>query len=430
MRGAEVGTKSRLPFLAVLAAGWLLVQDILATAVGVQGAVTLGLAVVVALVLPSTFSRKLPAGSFGRRLEPPNPHRLMPPLALWAFIGFAGVLLLWNPNMAGLQNFIVWFMLPATIAVVAATSSSGTVRRLAPWWRFATFGAAFIYLAMVAVQGVGAAGFPYSDRGVGWVLLVGLTFLVPYTAINGLRRWPVLIVVVAIALSLSRSPLVASTLVLTFLALGPGRRAEKTRVVLAGLAVVVSVLVAFTQFSALRDRFELGDGYNVGGVTINSSGRNVLWSITIRSWETAPIFGQGPGSSQNVITRIFNGGIAHPHNEYLRILHDTGVVGLTLWLIGMLVLTIGAFRRYNRSQQPDDRVAHLSAGLALVVTLLGAITDNVTIVIFHTVIVGTLVGISLGRGVPRSDVADDSTRARPSVLALPRFPHEARHQSN
>ena len=67
-------------------------------------------------------------------------------MGLVDFIAFTGVLLLANPNRAGLQNWLVWTLFAAAITIVAAGTSAGTSpgakrceierRDHAPWLAF------------------------------------------------------------------------------------------------------------------------------------------------------------------------------------------------------------------------------------------------------------------------------------------------------
>jgi O-antigen ligase len=73
---------------------------------------------------------------------------------------------------------------------------------------------------------------------------------------------------------------------------------------------------------------------------VNVTGRTVVWAATYQDyWSHNHWIGQGAGSSAPFLAGLFEqAGV--PHNEYLRILHDIGVVGLALFLAGI----IGLFR--------------------------------------------------------------------------------------
>ena len=101
---------------------------------------------------------------------------------------------------------------------------------------------------------------------------------------------------------------------------------------LVGLGLV-AVYWAYTRYTPFRDRFQQGDGYTVDGLTLGSSGRSNLWAATYHHWQLSRWFGQGVGSAEQFILQTYPPN-AHPHNDYLRILHDTRVLGMALWTLG------------------------------------------------------------------------------------------------
>ena len=60
-------------------------------------------------------------------------------------------------------------------------------------------------------------------------------------------------------------------------------------------------------------------------------------------------------------------GMGHPHNDYLRQAHDYGVIGLGLWVWGMVALAVRMVRNARRPYALDDPLSlvHVSAALAL-----------------------------------------------------------------
>jgi O-antigen ligase len=100
--------------------------------------------------------------------------------------------------------------------------------------------------------------------------------------------------------------------------------------------------------------------------------------------------------------------VSHPHNEYLRIFHDFGLVGLLLWLWGFSVLlgrTFLAWRRADRTRDPDAFV-HLAAWLGLVSLALGMVTDNP---LRHVHVLLPL-GLTVGASVGMTAMAHEATR--------------------
>jgi O-antigen ligase len=90
--------------------------------------------------------------------------------------------------------------------------------------------------------------------------------------------------------------------------------------------------------------------------------------------------------------------VRHPHNDYLRLWHDLGAVGLGL-AAGALLLWLAAlfrgWRRAARAGHPAQAV-QLAAFLVLLELLLAMITDNVLIYPFFMGAAGILVGTAFG----------------------------------
>ncbi|MDB9758758.1 O-antigen ligase family protein [Gammaproteobacteria bacterium] len=72
--------------------------------------------------------------------------------------------------------------------------------------------------------------------------------------------------------------------------------------------------------------------------TLNTSGRMLMWQTLFDNWPDGlhRIFlGAGGGSARSVLINELNGfetGLVQPHNEYIRLSFDYGLIGLLLWL--------------------------------------------------------------------------------------------------
>ena len=103
----------------------------------------------------------------------------------------------------------------------------------------------------------------------------------------------------------------------------------------------------------LHDRIYTGDVRSVGGgVSINLEGRSQIWATTWHSYLTSPVFGHGVGTADSLITRVYSKAVGHPHNDYLRLLHDYGLLGLCLWVAGYAWVMSRSWRAWHR---PPDR---------------------------------------------------------------------------
>jgi O-antigen ligase len=82
--------------------------------------------------------------------------------------------------------------------------------------------------------------------------------------------------------------------------------------------------------------------------TANSAGwRLNVWNQMFRAANEQPLFGKGLGSSNGFVESIYSGVAFLPHNEFLRIYYETGIVGIILFL-AFLLSPLFIFRVYFR----------------------------------------------------------------------------------
>ncbi len=98
------------------------------------------------------------------------------------------------------------------------------------------------------------------------------------------------------------------------------------------------------------------------------------WSTLIPEWEQAPYFGQGLGATLTAEGTSENRtAAAVPHNEYLRYLVESGVVGLAILLWGVAILIRQLARRRRIPGMPGAG----TLGIAIVVgCLVNGLADN------------------------------------------------------
>jgi O-antigen ligase len=89
--------------------------------------------------------------------------------------------------------------------------------------------------------------------------------------------------------------------------------------------------------------------------TVNLQGRELIWAITWERFSESPIFGGGLGAAgDRLATTLQFDEAPAPHNEYLRMLADTGVVG-TLLLVVALAVWVKATLHVLRTNPGDRR---------------------------------------------------------------------------
>jgi O-antigen ligase len=109
---------------------------------------------------------------------------------------------------------------------------------------------------------------------------------------------------------------------------------------------------------------------------INWEGREIFWAVIAKAFSTSPIYGLGLGSSTAVLIATFPKEFGTvPHNEYLRLLCDTGVVGTVLFFIAVAHWWGGALSA-GRSMDKLVREFALPATAGILAWAVISITDN------------------------------------------------------
>jgi O-antigen ligase len=227
--------------------------------------------------------------------------------------------------------------------------------------------------------------------------------------------------VLLIAFSYSRTATVAALLLFPLAQISPRDPRSWWRMGLwVGLIALIAYL-SFTYIEPVRARFtEQGDNATVGGIRVNTSGRDRIWQSVNDSASESPWVGKGPGSAGIAVQKVNE--TIHPHNDYLRLLHDFGKLGLGIWALGYGGLFVQALSNWFWAEKHDRITAHIHAAavLAMVVVAFVMITDNVVVYLFAMAPLGILIGASVGIASARRKIL---RQARP-LTWMEDLPHE------
>ncbi|MFF4687397.1 O-antigen ligase family protein [Streptomyces sp. NPDC001307] len=401
----EQHKRPRLSLIAI-ATSWLLVGGNFLSSLGLAAPATALIFLAASLALPCALV--LGPGRSHCNLEPLNTRRARIPSPLWAFALWVTLSAICQQTETAAQNALVYLSFVALLALTAAWTSESSPRLLLRWMRMAAVVGAVGYLATVVVRGPGSSGF-YASRTYGEIVWIGMAVAVALAVRSRAGYVVPLLLLTASLLSLSRTASVACALQFIALAAkGRGRR-EVLKVISFGAVTGYAVFLVFTQFQPLRNRFIDNDHEQIGGVVTGTSGRSRLWAIMWDSIRDSPWLGHGIGSAQQTIVDALGpNSVAHPLNDYLRIWHDLGFVGLLLWVLTILILGRGAFHRWRTARNDADCAAHQAALLSLVGLSINTFTSNSLVYIFVLAPVAVINGTSMGRAN-----AEDS---RPAVV--------------
>ena len=312
-----------------------------------------------------------------------------------------------NRSVQALQTLCLqWIFLGLAVLMMTSEDAAADREQAARLMPRAMLCGAFCFVIVLMIAGFGSEGIGaisfITARSFALFALLGIAYFLGRWA-TGLR-WslsPALGLIALIAFSLSRTALVVAVLMVPLSRFRSLTMRDFRRFLVFGAIAVVTLYFLVFSVDALRVRF-LGssslDDYLSGDASVDTNGRITAWGVTLASYAEAPWLGKGPGSANDLISDVLSRlELGHPHNEYLRFLHDEGAVGLVLLMAGLVQLLLRcrlAFRKSLEGGHPDAPL-HLASFLALTAVMLTMLTDNTASYIFVMGPLAVLVGVSL-----------------------------------
>jgi len=114
----------------------------------------------------------------------------------------------------------------------------------------------------------------------------------------------------------------------------------------------------------------------IGMEHLHTSGRSTAWAaIFEKFFYPSPLVGSGLGATQDYFYSQ-TGGMSVIHSEYVRLLSETGIVGVSLFAVAALVYLGRLIRSYHRARTTDTARYALAATGAMVAYLVYISTDN------------------------------------------------------
>jgi hypothetical protein len=142
----------------------------------------------------------------------------------------------------------------------------------------------------------------------------------------------------------------------------------------------------------------MSDVIRMDRAVIGSAGRLNAWPQYVDAiLDGDLLFGAGGISSVDFGNSTF-GGWSHPHNEYIRLVFDYGLIGALLYLAPMFYLTYFCYRRQHIGHPELKRIWRIS-WIGLIGLLLLAITGNAFV---YCVFIGNMLFATIGIGFAAS----------------------------
>lgn len=398
---------AELPFTVSVGASLMLLVDaprlIQLGPVTLSGAITLLVAALTICLLPSYFVSGL--GGARPLTAFQSPSRSLP-WSLWAFLlllsgSLAMTLLSSGISSETIQNACAYLTFVGAIAFAAAATPPVAFRGWELMQGISTW-FAYIALAITVVEQIVAPGtvdntrFVFTPRSMAMVGVIALAIVIPGTPRNHWQRFAPFALIIAMALSLSRTCTIVGLAMMVFFVLRANRtksrktggRLFRSFFVAAVITGCAYLLVAY--YTPFRNRFLVGDNaWDVGDVAISSQGRAKLWQLLLSNSYDGWLLGHGVGAASRLVAE--NTRLNHPHNEYLRLYFDFGIAGLILFLASLAALALITLRSARRTDHP----VHWAALIAVIGIALVAVTDNPFVYPFVMLPLGSLIGLSL-----------------------------------
>ncbi len=171
--------------------------------------------------------------------------------------------------------------------------------------------------------------------------------------------------------------------------------------------IAISILILSWNFSETFQRrmspvVEFIQGQVEGGIGSESKDfRPQTWSDTIVMIKNKPILGYGPGTYNFTFPpfrenfkgeRIITG---HPHNEYLELISDYGLIGLILFSIAWMTSIYILFKNSINSKEKRHKIIGFSAISMVVGTMVHSFFDFQMHIFPNAMVFGFLLSISL-----------------------------------
>lgn len=152
--------------------------------------------------------------------------------------------------------------------------------------------------------------------------------------------------------------------------------------------VFILFIVAVFTIPSVREKMFVSSGnvsieqFQRGEISkddINSNARFGMWThLENRFYEGKELTGSGVGCVQNYMYSNFVfGGLKVPHNDYVQILCDSGIIGLVLYLLVILAVLVHSFIVYQKASSIAIKICAIVVGSSLAGVALTMYTDNV-----------------------------------------------------
>jgi putative inorganic carbon (hco3(-)) transporter len=159
-------------------------------------------------------------------------------------------------------------------------------------------------------------------------------------------------------------------------------RKRKLIIILIIIAIILCFVLSYSVFERLTSTFnEITTGGKIAGAD-SGTGNSMVWRINawiylLKQIPKSPIIGYGLGAVISAMNEFY-GIYIHPHNAYIGILYDTGIIGFSLFIMIIIILLIQAKTLISNIKEENNLFNYISIYLASLISFfIIATTDNI-----------------------------------------------------
>jgi len=320
------------------------------------------------------------------------------PIRLW-FIWVCLLVIYWffgRNNSAALQS-LFQMLSPLIVGCAASTfrSNNWQLENIVHWiTRLAGLAWVILIIRVPVILTGNLPGYSFMAAEMIGILLFGACYASFYACGSHRHLYYYLSMLVIPLIAMTRGPLTAmlSCLPFTTAPLSKGKR------IILSVLIVIAALVIFNSDRIQESMFQSGSGeisdLRLDNPDFKTSGRSLMWDILWHGVVEKPWFGNGWNSHRDVLTRL--GLLYLPHNDWLKLWHDIGILGTSVFLLTMLLQIFFLVRIARWSTGPHQMIAY-GAATAFIPFMLIMFTDNVVLYVqffgnLHFALIGIVYG--------------------------------------
>jgi len=299
------------------------------------------------------------------------------PVLIWLPWAIVVIIYLLFPNYNALQRSLQ-LLCPIVVGMAVSTyrfEESHILR----FFTLCRYLAIALIIVVVLKTGVLLTGALPWVTGLAPQVMTGMLLCNIFAAqyVYGMKRafswWGILSAIPVIALT--RTAIVATglTLPLTFAPL----KIRKRVFILIAMCILGFILFYTPRIQSKMFYSEQGEMSDVVSKDFRDTGRFRLWDYMMDEIEKKPWFGHGANVNEKFIYAI-TGSLAHPHNDWLRLLFDYGYFGAVIFALCIVVQVVHLLRKaWNCTG--GARVLFYAGASSFISLSLLMVTDNIII---------------------------------------------------